>query len=140
MPAYATKDDVIARYEQEVVDRICWDKTSDSADYDRLDRALEDASAETDSYVSTRFPVPVNPTPLILRNINIDLGLYSCALTADKLFAELERRADNWRKHLVLIARGQAGLGVREDQSPTDLAPAEGTSVGTGMIVKSVRI
>jgi phage gp36-like protein len=140
MSAYATRDDVLARYEAETVDRVCWEKDTSAPDYTKLDRALEDSAAEIDSYVSTRFPVPVNPTPLILRNINIDLALYSAALTADKMFEELQRRADSWRKHLAMIAKGQAGLGVREDSSPNDPSPAEGTNVGAGNIVKSIRV
>jgi phage gp36-like protein len=140
MPAYADKDDVLARYEEDTIDRIVWDKVTDAPNYTRLDSALEDASAEIDSYVSTRFPVPVKPTPLVLKIIAIDLALHSCALTADKMFEELERRADNWRKHLAMIAKGQAGLGVRENQEPNQASPSEGTGVQTGFAVKSLRV
>src|SRR5215472_15418805 len=138
--AYATRDDVLARYQADVVERICFDNDIDEADLDKLERALEDAAAEIDSYVSTRYPVPVNPVPLILRNMNVDLALYSAALTADKLFDELSRRAENWRKHLVMIAKGTAGLGVREDSSPTDPQPAIGTGSSTAMFVRSQRV
>src|SRR5262249_48232723 len=135
--SYATREDVLARYQADVVERICFDNDTDEADLDKLDRALEDAAAEIDSYVSTRYPVPVNPVPLILRNMNVAGGLYWGALTADKLFEELARRAENWRRHLIMIAKGTAGLGVREDSSPSDPSPAEGTGFGTGMVVRS---
>ena len=138
--AYATVDDVLARYEQDVVDRICYDTVQEQPDYARLERALEDAAGEIDSYISARYPVPVTPAPALLRNINVDLGMYSAALTADKLTDELSARAENWRKHLVLIAKGQAGLGIRENASLTDTVPAGGTGVISGAFARSQRV
>lgn len=138
--AYATRDDVIASYERAVIDRVCWDNNTKSANYARLDAGLESASTEIDSYVSARFPVPVTPTPAILRTINIDLGIYYTALTADKLFDELRMRADNWRRHLVLIAKGQAGLGIHQSDTSDPTLTAEGSSTATGMFARSERV
>jgi phage gp36-like protein len=150
--AYASSEDVKARYAQDVIDRICWDPAGDppddapegseagGPDYTKLDRALIDAAGEINSYISARYPVPVDPAPILLRNINVDLALYATALTADKMFDELAVRAENWRKHLVMIATGKAGLGVTETQSDTDSSPAAGTNSSSGMSARSVRV
>jgi phage gp36-like protein len=137
---YATQANVLARYEADVVNRICWNNATEAPDLAKLDTALEDTAAEIDSYVSARYPLPLNPVPSILKTINIDLALYATALTADKMFDELERRAENWRKHLVMIAKGHAGLGIHEDASTDDPSPAIGTGASTGMFAKVVRI
>jgi phage gp36-like protein len=84
--------------------------------------------------------LPLNPVPSILKTINIDLALCATALTSDKMFDELERRAENWRKHLIMIAKGHAGLGIHEDASTDDPSPATGTGASTGMFAKVVRI
>jgi phage gp36-like protein len=138
--SYASIDDVKARYEADVINRICWDEGTQSADLNKLARALIDSGSEIDSYLSARYAVPISPAPAILRNMNVDLGLYATALTSDKMFEELARRAENWRKHLVLIAKGQAGLGVREDASDNDTEPAEGSSSSCGYLVSADRV
>jgi len=138
--AYATLADVQARYEADVINRICWDGDEEAVVLAKLERALEDAASEIDSYLSARYAVPINPAPAILRNMNVDLALYSTALTADKLFEELSVRAENWRKHLVLIAKGQAGLGIREDASTEDGEPVAGTGSTCGMFATSERV
>ena len=138
--SYATTDDVLARYESNVIERICWDDDADSADLTKLQRALEDSASEIDSYVSAKYTVPISPIPAILRNMNVDLALYETALTADKLFEELSKRADNWRKHLQLIAKGQAGLGMREDATTDDNSPADGTGSSSGMFARVTRV
>jgi phage gp36-like protein len=139
MGAYAALSDVQARYEAAVIDRICMDTESDEPDYTKLTQALADASTEIDSYVSTRYPVPMNPVPTLLKTICIDLGLYYCALTWDKLTDEIKARADNWRKHLVLIAKGQAGLGVRVDQETDQTVIPEGTGSQSALTARAVR-
>jgi phage gp36-like protein len=141
---YATRADVLARYEKEVVDRICWDHDQELASLDKLDAGLVDASTEIDSYLSARYAVPVNPAPAILRSINVDLGLYYTALTSEKLFSELSVRVENWRKHLKMIAEGKVGLGVRVDQEPDPSSGGptlpEGTGTQTGLFVTAVRV
>lgn len=138
--AYALTSDVTAIYQQETVDRLCFNKTTNAPDYDKLQIALYNSATEIDSYLSTRYPVPVTPTPQILRQINIDLGIYYLALTVDRLTNEISKRADDWRKWLVMASKGLVGLGVREDASTTDPAPAEGTGTQTGMTGPSQRV
>jgi phage gp36-like protein len=89
--------------------------------------------------VSARYPLPLNPVPTILRNINVDLALYAAALTSDKMF-ELDRRAENWRKHLTMLAKGHAGLGIHDPTpgDPTD--PVPGTGGSTGVLATSIRL
>jgi len=137
---YCTLDDIKARYEISVIDRICFDGETESVDYTKLVRAIEDSAGEIDSYISTKYPVPVTPVSILLRNINIDFALYATALTCDKMFDELERRCDAWRKHLIMIAKGQAGLGIREDASTSDPAPAEGTGAASASTTRTYRV
>jgi len=138
--AYATTDDVLALYPEDTINRLCWNKQSNLPDYDKLQIALYNAATEIDSYLSTRFPVPVTPTPQILRQVNIDLSIYYLALTIDRLSNEISKRAEDWRKWLVMVAKGQVGLGVLESDSNSDSTPAEGTDTMSGVTGKSVRV
>jgi phage gp36-like protein len=112
---------------------------TDEVNYDRLDNALIHASAGIGSYVSTRFPVPVNPTPLILKIITIDLALHSAARSR-RQDVRGARAASRQLAQTPRDDRSRPGLGVREDQAPDDPAPAEGTGIQTGLVVRSVRV
>ena len=138
--AYATIDDVLAVYEQAMIDRLCYSKLLAGPDYTKLTTALNNASYEIDSYVSTKYAVPVDPIPNIIKQVNIDLGIYYLSLTQDKLTTEMSTRAAYWRSWLAMVSRSQVGLGILNTQVTSDGdEPTEGTGVGTAVTGQSVR-
>jgi len=137
--AYATKDDVIAIYEQGLLDRLVMDRMTKQSNYARLDVALTNAATEIDSYVSTRYPVPITPVPAILKQINIDLAIDYLALSADRMTTEIAARAAQWRSWLVLCAKGQVGLGLLVDTTSGDPVIPEGTGVATAIFARAIR-
>jgi phage gp36-like protein len=141
--AYATRSDIQALYEQVLVDRICWQKQSNAVDYSKLDAGLANAATEIDAYLSTRYTVPVSPTPPVLKQMNVDLGLYYTAPSADKLFDQLQTRVDYWRTMLTNIARGYVGLGIptsTDDGGSGSDTPPTGTGTQTGNFARAQRI
>lgn len=76
--AYGTQADLIARYgEPEIIqasDRD--DPPSGAIDSASVDRALDDASSEIDSYLATRYTVPVASPPNVLKAAELVVARY----------------------------------------------------------------
>ena len=137
MASYATLADVVQIYTQELVDKIAWDVDSSAVNAAAVTRALEEASAEIDTHISSRYPIPVHPTPPILRKLCVDIGVYNVAFGYSRRTDEMRLRYDDAIKMLIRIADGRAGLGLASPVSTADpdggtnSGPAPGTGVMT---------
>jgi phage gp36-like protein len=126
---------------QDLVDRIGEDLLRSLTDREnaglvneqRVAQAIDDAGAEIDSYASTRFTVPFNPAPAIVKTRAIDIALYRLFLahgydpdSADASWASAYKDAVAWLKS---VAKGDATIGVstpapQGDQMSVMVAPA----------------
>lgn len=108
--AYATLADLVARYgEEEVKQRT--DRTGAGAiDAAVAQRALDDATAEIDGYLASRYTLPLPTVPAHLARI-------ACAIARYRLWEDLasERVRQDYEdavKLLAAIARGTVSLGL----------------------------
>ena len=76
--AYATVQDVLARYDAELVGQLTGSPRGDTVNEDSLNIHLEDASDEIDDYLATRVQLPLDPDsiPPSLVSITCDLAIY----------------------------------------------------------------
>ena len=130
--AYATVADVRARYDNAFIDRIIWDDDAEVADEMKMTRALEDATSEIDSYLTAKYSVPLDPVPHLVMRMCVDIAMYHTAVTAAKMTEQLGERYKGWVAHLLNIAKGVLGLGIRTTQTPAGETPATQPPVGTG--------
>lgn len=74
--SYAALQDMIDRFgEQELVQRT--DRTDNAAiDTVVLGRALADADAEIDSYLATRYTLPLSSTPTVVNRLACEIARY----------------------------------------------------------------
>lgn len=80
-------------------------------------KALEDASAEIDSYLSGRYTLPLNPVPAVLK-------VHACAIAHYRLLgsAASETDRDDYKtilKYLDSVGRGAIALMPPKDVPPT---------------------
>ncbi|MCR6497085.1 DUF1320 family protein [Thermomonas sp. S9] len=115
--AYATLADLITRYgEDEIAQRT--DRTgSGVVDAAVAQRALDDAQAEIDGYIASRYKLPLPTVPAALARIACDIARYR--LWEDVASDEVRRRYEDARKLLEAIAKGIVSLGL-----PAVLPPA----------------
>lgn len=118
---YATVQDCIDRLGAEAVQDLADDRYPGEGEdyaYTRLERALDDASAEIDGYVATRHPLPLDPVPKVLKRLCVEIAADIRAATAD-LSTELTReRAKGARGTLRDIAAGKLSLGAADPDPP----------------------
>lgn len=115
---YASQQDLVDRFgEPELVQLTdIGEVTEGGIVSDVLDRALEDADAEIDGYLESRYRLPLASVPRLLVGMAADIARYK--LYRDAVPAVVERRYKDAVKILENIAAGKVSLGRDSDAAP----------------------
>lgn len=79
-------------------------------------RAIDDASSEMDSYLASRYRLPLPVDPPVLKVVCADIARYR--LYEDKATEEVTKRADDARAWLKDVAKGYAHLDLGPTEAP----------------------
>lgn len=125
--AYATASDFLAAYGADEVLRSA-DRDGDAVeDAGVVDRAIEDAAAEVDSYLGQRYTLPLpEPTPASLRRVVLDIALYRLSFRSAERTEEKRLRYEDALRWLEAVVAGKISLGGVPE--PTLSALAETTA------------
>lgn len=123
MPYAVVADMISAFSEQEILELSNIDYPDNTTiNEDVVNRAIADASAQIDGYLSTRYSTPVaDPVPPLLRNYTCDVARY--LLDKDKPREEVSRRRDLVFYNLKDLAAGKAnlpGINTADSTSASD--------------------
>lgn len=111
--AYAEPQDMIDRYGEASLVRIA-DRDGDrEIDTGLLESKIETASSAIDSYLGTRYAVPIASPPPLLVNICCDIAHYQ--LFDTNVLELVKERYQDALKLLRDIANGKATLGITEN-------------------------
>jgi phage gp36-like protein len=120
---YATQEDLLGRLTEPRLLVIAGvdsddDGMNDAPDAARIGAALEDASAEADVLLNSRYAMPLATIPAMLKNAVCDIAAYLlCNETTISDF--IRERRDKAVALLKLVGKGDADLGVPEVQKPS---------------------
>lgn len=117
--AYATRQDIVDFVGEQLL--ISLTDTgmprSDAINEAVLSRALDDASAEIDSYLAVRYSLPLAAPPAILRSLALDISKYR--LWKDTPPENVRQRFKDAREFLTSVSAGKAVLdAVTKPQIP----------------------
>lgn len=118
MSSYATCADLLADADPVLVAQLTG---TDEPDEDKITRALENASGEIDSFLASRYPVPLADPPVVLRKYAVDIALYE--MQKLRQLGDLEdsrQRYEDALRFLMRVNEGKLNLGP---------APSEGEAV-----------
>lgn len=121
---YATQQDIIDRHGADAL--YVADRDGDGViDADAVAQALTDASAEIDTYIGARYPLPLDETPSILRGKACDIALYRLASARSAQSEEQRTRYEDAIDLLKAIAKGSATLPITvpEGEEPSSPRP-----------------
>ena len=112
--AYATQADIVTLYSEDAL--YVADRDGNGVpDAAAIERALSSASGEIDSFLATRYQVPIEtPTDLLIQ-FCVDIAIYRLALGRAVQTEEHRTRYDDAIERLKLIASGRAALVLPAD-------------------------
>ncbi len=118
--AYSIQTDIEEQISQDELIELTDDAGSGSVDSSVVARAIADADAEIDSYCATRYSVPFDPVPVIIRKLSVDIAIYNLFARRSvlKVPEERQKRYDNAIRFLRDIAKGWISLGADAPSEP----------------------
>jgi phage gp36-like protein len=112
---YATPNDVLFRYPLKRIAEVTQHEGQE-VETKRVKVALEDASAEIDSYLGKVYSLPLATPPPVLKRLAIDIAVYRLmSLLPKEMVEDARQRYEDAIKWLQELAEGQIQLdGVAE--------------------------
>jgi phage gp36-like protein len=123
---YVTAADIDATYGTALLDLLADTAGEGERDAGAIARAIEQATATVNSYVSSRHSLPLPQVPPVLVALTMDLAVHRLALRPGLMTEEIESRWKAALKTLEAIGAGRAGLGL---DSPSPAAQASDAPV-----------
>lgn len=114
--AYATRIDIEELYGADFIADILDENVDADA---AIAGAMSRASAEIDTHLSIRYPVPISGKPNALITPCVDIGIYRLTNSHAHLTDSIRDRYKDAVDLLKRIADGKAGLGVDEPSVST---------------------
>ncbi len=126
--AYASVQDMIDRFTDVELKQLAPLSPAVAPFYDaaRVGRALDDASAELDSYLAVRFSVPLVEAPPLLIKAACDLAREALDRQGRQMVLDAAKRARGWAKD---VSAGRASLGAGPDGDAEALPEADGAVI-----------
>lgn len=133
--AYCTAQDVIDRFGEDELIRLTaqaneFGEYGTEINQTQLDRALSDASATIDSYLASRYPLPLANVLPILNRFACDIVRYF--LHDVSPLDEVTNRYKEAIRYLEKVSKGEIGLGITtEGERPETMDGATIESAGS---------
>ncbi|WP_028535607.1 gp436 family protein [Paludibacterium yongneupense] len=116
--AYAIQDDMVNRFGEDEVVALTDRSQSGQIDATVLAGALDDASAEIDTYLAGRYTLPLTGTPRFIAGLCCDIARYRLS-GSNALLSEAARdRHRDAVRFLELAAAGKITLGEMPNGEP----------------------
>ena len=122
--AYSSQTDLEDRLTESELRQLADFNGDGVADSDVLARAISDADALIDSYIGTRYSVPLDDVPDSIRLRSINIALYFLYLGRQSVTDSVSKQHDHDLKWLQSIAAGSVSLGIAETPDAADGAPS----------------
>ena len=112
---YASEVDLDAAYGAEAITALA-DRDGDGArDAGAIDAALQDADAEIDAYLSSRYALPLpDGQRRFLRRYAVDIAVYRLSTDAGLLNDDRRARFRDAQKALKMLGSGELRLGASD--------------------------
>ncbi|WP_175948570.1 gp436 family protein [Burkholderia pyrrocinia] len=116
--AYATSDDMVRRFgETEMIEISDRDQIG-AVDVAVAGNALDDASAEIDTYLAGRYTLPFMGTPRFIAGLCCDIARYRLCVGGTRMTDEIRDRYRDAVRFLELAAAGKVTLGELPSGAP----------------------
>jgi phage gp36-like protein len=119
--SYCTISDIYKVLPQDTVMRLTDDESTGAVDEAKVTEAIESGAEEIDSYLGSRYDLPLSSTPPVLGRLNADIAAYNLyARVKEDIPATRQTRYDNAIKFLQKVADGKLTLGIQPPPDPPE--------------------
>jgi len=108
--AYSTEADIKKQLPEEQLIELSDDDGDGVADSGVVERAITDADAEIDSYLSVRYTVPLSPVPARAQQLSVDIAIWNLYSRRTVLDEIREKRYNAAIAFLKDVASGKANI------------------------------
>lgn len=130
--AYVTLDQLQKSFGQAELIQLTDRNKTGAVDMDVLQRAIDDVTADIDSYLAGRYTLPLNIVPPNLVRIASDLVRYQ--LYDIKVPELVKERRDDAIAYLTKVSNGVANLGATATGEPVQATSGGVKSVAPGRV------
>ncbi len=116
---YASVDDIDKRYGEDFLYTIADRNQDDTLDTAAIERSLSDASDLMNSYLATRYTLPIMETLPILSRACVDIAVYWLSEDAGVATEERRTRYDDAISWLERVTAGKTDLPIQQPDEPT---------------------
>ena len=109
---FCTQDDILEQLDEAVLIQLTDDADVGMVDADMVTRAIADADAVIDSYVGTRFEVPMSPVPDVIRGHSVRLAICNLYARRRGVPDDRKERCKEAIAFLKDVSAGKAILGA----------------------------
>jgi len=108
---YSTKTDILKQISEEDLTGLTDDAGNGMVDDNVVNKAIQDADGEINSYCKKKYEVPFNPVPDMINKLSVDISIYHLYSRRQNLLNEsVMKRYDDAIKFLKDVARGLAEI------------------------------
>ena len=134
MSHYITQSDLEKRLSQRRVIELTADEGEQSANTENLNAVIDQSEGEADGYIGSRYPVPLDPVPPVVKAFVLDIAVYRLKGRRQGVEegSDAHRRYQDALKFFEKISKGIISLGAN--------TPAPKTTSHTVKISSSARI
>lgn len=137
---YAIVQDMINRFGEaeliQLTDRA--DPPAGTYDADLIESALNDAEAEIDAYLASRYALPLTTVPSMLARLTCDIARYQ--LHGPSLTEEVTKRYSDSVAFLKSVAKGDATLGIDQNSGTAPTVENAPEHFGSGRTFSRCRL
>lgn len=128
MPNYATQSDLEDYFGTDEL-LVASDRNGDGVpDTGVVTAALTSATEEVDSYLASRYDLPLSPVPGVLLHITADIAMYRMSFGHTSMTEEKRQRYEDAIKWLTNLSKGVTTLGPEEETVTSSDAPQKGAN------------
>lgn len=121
--AYSTQTDILKQIEEDLLIQLTDDNETGSVDAAIVTQGIADADAEIDSYLATKYTVPLTTVPDLVLKFSVDIAIYNLY---SRRGTDDEVRTRNYKdavKQLEAFVAGKATLGITPPPDETQAGP-----------------
>lgn len=119
--AYCTQADILEQLDSDILIELTDDAGTGTVDTDVVTRAIDDADSVIDGYAGSRYSVPFETVPTLIRKISVDLSI--CNLFSRRRGSPewIETRCKDGIAMLRDVSAGKVSLGEDDpDGTPSE--------------------